>query len=144
MKIIDGFDKQIITALTKPNTTTPDYTQLSKILKKPKTTVYGRIKRLQEAGILTGFKPLIHTEENTVTAFMLIRVTNGTDVNKLAENLIKQKEITEINYVTGNWCMILKVQVTNNSKYFDFSTKIVKDFPEITDKLGMIAPKTLK
>jgi len=144
MKTIDAFDKQIILALSKKGAVSPDYAELGRRLKKPKTTVHSRIKRLQEQGILKGFKPIVYSEESTVTAFMMIGVKSGTDIDKLSKRLISQEDISEVHYVTGDWCMILKIEVASNAKYYDFSSKIVKNFPEITEKIGMLAPKSIK
>jgi len=84
--------------------------QLARRIGMSNPAVKERILRLEEAGILAGYRLELNPKElgYHVTAFIRVRPLPG-HLNKIAELAQAVPEVTECHRVTGEDCFILKV-----------------------------------
>ena len=84
--------------------------QLARRIGMSNPAVKERILRLEESGILAGYRLDLNPKElgYNVTAFVRIRPLPGR-LNKVAELAQTMPEVTECHRVTGEDCFILKV-----------------------------------
>lgn len=91
-------------------------------------TVFLRVKKLQETGVIKEFKAIINPSlvgKNT-TAIMLLKA-NPKLYKKVLQNLSKINEVCEIYDVTGAYYTILKIRAKNT-----------EDLSKVLDKIGSI------
>jgi Lrp/AsnC family transcriptional regulator, leucine-responsive regulatory protein len=95
--------------LLEKNPRTP-ISQLARRIGMSNPAVKERILRLEESGILAGYRLELNPDElgYHVTAFVRVRPLPG-HLNKIAELAKTIAEITECHRVTGEDCFILKV-----------------------------------
>ena len=86
----------------------------------PVTTVYSRIKRLEDTGIIKGYKPILDAGKlgRPTTAFVFASFTyrppgvdRDLDQRETAKKVAKFQEVQEIHIITGDWDFLIKVKV---------------------------------
>ena len=97
--------------------------QLARRIGMSSPAVKERLLRLQEAGILAGYRLDLSPKElgYNVTAFVRVRPLPG-HLNKVAELAQSTPEVTECHRVTGEDCFILKVflkEISNLDRVLD-------------------------
>jgi Lrp/AsnC family transcriptional regulator for asnA, asnC and gidA len=87
------------------------YAELGKKLFVSGGTVHVRIKKLQEAGIVTGYKLNVDFKKMgyDVIAFIGIYLEKSSLYDSVAKELQKIKEIVRLNYTTGNYSMFAEI-----------------------------------
>lgn len=87
---------------------------LGKIVGLTSPAVSERVKRLEEAGIITGYKAVVNPEKlnKIIKAFITVGLPGDKykDFLELAEN---RNSIIECHHITGDDCLVLKVIVKN-------------------------------
>ncbi|HZD13426.1 MAG TPA: Lrp/AsnC family transcriptional regulator [Candidatus Binatus sp.] len=91
-------------------------------------TVFVRVKKLQERGIIRGFKAIVDPKGvgKTVTAITLVRAMPRNFLGILDE-LEKMDEIYEIYDVTGQYSSILKIRAGSTD-----------ELSKVIDRIGMV------
>ena len=101
---------------------------LGKIVGLTSPAVSERVKRLEEAGIITGYKAIVNPEKlnKTIKAFITVGLPADKykDFIKLAEN---KNSIIECHHITGDDCLVLKVIVKN----MDELEKLIDDIKSL-------------
>ncbi|AOL17062.1 AsnC family transcriptional regulator [Sulfolobus sp. A20] len=121
---LDDIDKKILNILQQDSRI--PFSRLAKMLNLSEATIYVRIKRLKESGVIKGFYTEIDYDKIglSVVAFVLIKADP-----KRYENILKQlteiKEIYEIYDVTGEYYAMVKVRVPTR-----------EDLAKVLDKIG--------
>jgi len=86
----------------------------------PVTTVYSRIKRLEDTGIIKGYKPILDAGKlgRPTTAFVFASFTyrppgvdRDLDQRETAKKVAKFQEVQEVHIITGDWDFLIKVKV---------------------------------
>lgn len=76
-----------------------------------------RVKRLEDAGIISGYKANINYEKMGQTINALINVDMNIQQNEKFMEFIKtESSIVECHHVTGPYCKILKVRIRDISE----------------------------
>ncbi|AGT34190.1 transcriptional regulator [Thermococcus litoralis DSM 5473] len=121
--LLDEIDKEILRVLQK-NSRTP-LREISKRVGLAESTVYERIKKLKERGIIKKFTIILDPESLGfhLLAFILIKAKAGKYA-EVAEKLIAYPEIVEIYETTGDYDMILKIRTRSSEELNDFLDKI--------------------
>ena len=121
--LLDEIDKEILRVLQK-NSRTP-LREISKRVGLAESTVYERIKKLKERGIIKKFTIILNPESLGfhLLAFILIKAKAGKYA-EVAEKLISYPEIVEIYETTGDYDMILKIRTRSSEELNDFLDKI--------------------
>lgn len=93
--------------------------EISEEIDSPITTVYARIKRLENFGIVKGYKAVLNAEKlgKETTAFILASFSYripGTDrmlsQREIAKEVAKFSEVQEVHIITGDWDILIKIK----------------------------------
>ena len=93
--------------------------EISDRVGSPITTVYSRIKRLEDSGIIKGYKPVLDPEKmgRPTTAFILASFAYRTpgveeplDQRQIAKEVARLAEVQEVHIIAGDWDILIKVK----------------------------------
>ncbi len=106
----DQLDWQLITELQRDGRLS--YNQLGRLVHLSAPAVAERVRRLEEAGIITGYHARIDPARAglPLTAFVQMRCRLGSCLLKTA-TASELPEVTEVHKLSGSWCSMLKVRV---------------------------------
>lgn len=116
---LDDIDRKILTILQK-NSRTP-LREISKEVGLAESTVYERIKKLKEHGIIRRFTVILDPDALgfTLLAFILIKSKAGK-YSHVASELKKYHQIVEIYETTGDYDMLVKIRTKNSEELNEF------------------------
>jgi len=106
---LDKLDLQIIQEMMV--TAEISYADLGKKLFVSGGTIHVRIKKLQEAGIVTGTRLNVDLKQlgYDVIAFIGIYLEKSSLYDQVAKELYKIPQIVRLNYTTGNYSMFAEI-----------------------------------
>lgn len=112
---LDDVDKQILRKLQQD--ARASFKAIAKEIRVSEATIFVRVKKLIEKGVLKGFRAIVEprTLGKTLTAFILIRAQPKAYPAMLAA-LKKLEDVYEIYDVTGQYYSILKVRTGNTDE----------------------------
>ena len=96
--------------------------QIAKKINSPITTVFAKIKRMEELGIINQYRAILSPEKLSLgtAAFVLASVsytarTDGTPVSQrgVAEEIARFPEVQEVHIITGDWDLLVKLRGEN-------------------------------
>jgi len=109
---IDEKDKQLLSLLQK--NCKLSLRELSQITEMRETTIFARIKRLENSGIIKEYRAILDPKAigKNVLAFVLIKYdpSAGIKQKEVAEKIANLPEIQEVHIIAGDWDMIAKVR----------------------------------
>ena len=122
---MDSLDMQIIKNIEKEGRISHE--ELSKRLNLSRPAIHNRVNKLEEQGIISGYKATINWVElgYVTNALVSLRVrTSNYDnmLKKLIKLQIPNLVIEECHLVTGTWCIIMKIRCTT-----PFELKVLQD-----------------
>ena len=130
MHQLDEKDMEILKLLQKNCKITAK--QISKNIRSPITTVYSKMKRMEELGIIKEYKAILDARklDKGTTAFILVSFAYrpGSTERPLSQrNVAKQiamfPEVQEVHIITGGWDILIKVR----TDHVDTLGKLVMD-----------------
>ena len=93
--------------------------QIAKKITAPLTTVFAKIKRMEEQGMIRGYRAIVAAEKlgAGTSAFILASVSYSskkanTTVSQrtVAEEIAKFPEVQEVHIITGDWDLLVKLR----------------------------------
>lgn len=96
--------------------------QIARKIDSPITTVFAKTKRMEELGIIKGYKAILDPQglNNGTTAFILASVSYRTKNNEtlisqrdIANEIAKFPEIQEVHIITGDWDLLMKIKAAD-------------------------------
>ncbi|MCL2172640.1 MAG: Lrp/AsnC family transcriptional regulator [Nitrososphaerota archaeon] len=93
--------------------------QIAKKTNTPITTVFAKIKRMEDLGIIKQYRAIIAPEKLNLTtaAFILAAVSYGNKPDEtlitqrgVAEEIAKFFEVQEVHIITGDWDLLIKIR----------------------------------
>ena len=96
--------------------------QISKKVNSPITTVFAKIKRMEDLGIIKEYRAIVASEKLNVgtAAFILASVSYRTTVDgapvsqrAVAKEIAKFPEVQEVHIITGDWDLLVKLRAEN-------------------------------
>ena len=93
--------------------------EISRRIGSPITTVYARIKRLEEQGVIKAYKAILDAEKlgRGTTAFILASfryrmpgIEKTLSQRDIAREVAKFPEVQEVHIITGDWDILIKVK----------------------------------
>jgi len=109
---IDEKDKQLLSLLQK--NCKLSLRELSQITEMRETTIFARIKRLENSGIIKEYRAILDPKSigKNVLSFILIKYdpSVGIKQREVAEKIANLPEIQEVHIIAGDWDMIAKVR----------------------------------
>lgn len=128
---LDNIDRGILRFLQKDARMA--YTSIADKLGVSSGTIHQRIHRLEEAGILLGTTIRVDPKALGLTVNVLIGIhfRGAHDHEKVIDQLKSWSEVTEINYTTGSYGLIIKVTTQDIDSFHKFLTKKLQTVKEI-------------
>jgi len=96
--------------------------QVAKKINAPITTVFAKIKRMEELGIIKEYRAIVAPEKlgSGTAAFILASVSyrakaDDTPVSQrtVSEEISKFPEVQEVHIITGDWDLLIKLRAEN-------------------------------
>ena len=117
--MLDKIDSLILEALQTDSAR--KIHELARELRLPRSTVYHRIKKLETAGVIVGYKAVVDAAKlgRPVTVFVNI-VTTGHSQKEVAKHLAMLGVVEEMFVVTGPHDLIAKVRLQDNAELGKF------------------------
>jgi len=93
--------------------------QIAKKVGAPLTTIFAKMKRMEEQGIIKGYHAVVAAEKLNAgtSAFILASVSyrsmaDGAPVSQrtVAEEIAKFAEVQEVHIITGDWDLLVKLR----------------------------------
>ncbi|RLF88153.1 Lrp/AsnC family transcriptional regulator [Thermococci archaeon] len=120
---LDEVDKKIL-AILQRNSRTP-LREISKRVGLAESTIYERIKKLKDNGVIQKFTVILNPESLgfTMLSFILIKSKAGMYA-RVAREIMKYPEIVEIYETTGNYDMVVKIRTRNSDELNVFLDRV--------------------
>lgn len=125
MKELDEKERELLNLLQDGNLCVPRTTQLAHKLKIPTTTLHSKLKKLEQNGIIKGYKAEIDSKKigKNMIIFAVVKVNyEKVFYSKAAQEdfgskLAKIPEILEVHSCSGDWDYLIKVKVKDQDEY---------------------------
>ncbi|MEU7034389.1 Lrp/AsnC family transcriptional regulator [Streptomyces sp. NPDC046237] len=126
----DATDWRILDALQAQGRAS--FTELARAVSMSASAVTERVRRLEEAGVITGYTAVIDQERLglPILAFVRLRYPTG-NYKPFHDLLASTPEILEAHHVTGDDCFVLKV-----------AARSMRHLEEISGKVGTLGSVT--
>jgi Lrp/AsnC family leucine-responsive transcriptional regulator len=110
---MDFLDLQIIKNMEKEGRISHE--ELSKRLNLSRPAIHNRVAKLEDQGIIAGYKAVIDWTKLGYTTYAIISLRVRTDdydrlLKQLKNLIIPDLVIEECHIVTGTWCILMKVR----------------------------------
>ncbi len=102
VRMVDDLDLRILSLLQK--NARLSYREIARVLKVAVGTVYNRIKRMEEEGVIKGFAPLLDYERLGFGLTAVIGVkANGRKIIEIEHELAKEDSVLLVYDITGEY-----------------------------------------
>ena len=117
MSSLDEWDVEILRLLQEDAKLSAK--EVSHRIDRPTTTVYSRIKRLENLGFIRGYNALLDASKlgRPTTAFILASFTyrmpgveRPLDQRLIAKEVARFQEVQEVHIIAGDWDILIKVK----------------------------------
>lgn len=121
--IVDSVDRALLAELQRDGR--QSLAELARTVHMSGSAVAERVRRLEEAGVIAGYRALVDPERlgYGILAFLRLRYPSSV-YGPLHELLAETPEVVEAHHVTGDDCFILKVVATSMRHLEQVSGKI--------------------
>jgi len=135
---LDDMDFKIIEILKRNGRAS--YREIAEKLGVGIATVYKRIKRLENLGVIKGYTAIIDEAKlgKTITGYVGLEI-RPADTSKVLEELLKMEEVVEVATVTGAFDILVKVRVKSLDELWSFTHVKTLRIKEILKATTMIA-----
>jgi len=139
---LDEVDEGIIEHLMQNSRAT--FVEIGKALSVSDATVYNRVKRLMEMGVIKRFTIEVNEAAmgKMVSGFILVNVKPGA-VRSVSSELAKIKMVSEVHEVHGREDLVVKVRAKNLVRLRSLILK-VRRIPDVVQTVFMPVFKTWK
>ncbi|URM92201.1 Lrp/AsnC family transcriptional regulator [Streptomyces sp. MRC013] len=126
----DATDWRILRALQADGRAS--FADLARAVSMSASAVTERVRRLEEAGVITGYTAVVDREALglPVLAFVRLRSPHG-DYEPFHDLLEATPEVLEAHHVTGDDCFVLKV-----------AARSMRHLEEVSGRIGALGPVT--
>jgi DNA-binding Lrp family transcriptional regulator len=121
--------------------------EIAKKLNMKPTSVYNRIKKLEENGFIKRYSAILSREKlgYGVLGIVLVSYKKGElSQRTLAEKLSKFSQVQDVFIVSGEWDLVLKVIEKDVNSLGEFLTEKLRKIPEIDKTQTMIVLNEVK
>ena len=118
---LDEKDLAILTIIQENSKLTAN--QIAKKINTPITTVFAKIKRMEEMGVIRQYRAILSAEKLNLgtAAFILASVSynakneDQTPISQrqVAEEIARFAEVQEVHIITGDWDILVKLRAEN-------------------------------
>jgi Lrp/AsnC family leucine-responsive transcriptional regulator len=148
---LDAKDLAILTLIQENSKLTAK--QIAKKINAPITTVFAKTKRMEELGIINGYRAIVTPEKlNAGTAaFILASVSyraKGDDApvsqRTVAEEIARFPEVQEVHIITGDWDLLVKLRAESVDAVGKFVVDKLRLIKGLEKTLTCMVFKTVK
>lgn len=136
---VDEIDQKILGFLVK-NARMP-FLEIARECGVSGAAIHQRIKKLENAGVITGSRLLVKPEALglQVCVFICVSLSEANAYPKVIEALKKIPEVVECHFVTGKCALLLKVYCFDNDHLINVLVKTIQNIPYIQSTETMIS-----
>ena len=137
-KLLDSTGWKILVALQENGRLA--YADLAKMVNLTPPAVAERVRKLEEAGLITGYHAAVNSEPLGGAMTVLIQVHMATEREKLFRQVVvDMPEVLECYNVTGDVSFILRAAVSSTSHLNDLLTRLMR-FGQTSTQLVLSMP----
>lgn len=138
--ILDRTDWRLLAELQRDGRST--YAELARAVAMSPSAVAERVRRLEEAGVIAGYRAAVDPERVglTVMAFVRLRYPTG-NYRPFHALLDHTPEIVEAHHVTGEDCFVLKV-LARSMRHLEEVTGRISGLGSVTTSVVYSSPLT--
>jgi len=124
---IDERDREILRILQED--ANRSYREIGRELGCPVTTVYSRVKKLEETGVIKAYKTVLDASRVGLptTAFILVRVKfrepgarEPYDFHRIASEISRLHGVQELHMMAGEWDFLVKIRARDSGEVGGF------------------------
>ncbi|HIH11293.1 TPA: Lrp/AsnC family transcriptional regulator [Candidatus Woesearchaeota archaeon] len=108
---------------------TPQIAQIARKIKQPSTTIHYNIKKLEQEGVVKTYKAVFDSRkiEKGFCTYVLLSLSPDEygDPERVGKELARHPEVECIDVCTGDWELVLKIQVKDQDEYFAFVKRVL-------------------
>jgi Lrp/AsnC family leucine-responsive transcriptional regulator len=136
--ILDRTDWRLLAELQRDGRST--YAELARVVAMSPSAVAERVRRLEEAGVIAGYRATVDPERVglTVMAFVRLRYPTG-NYRPFHALLDSTPEIVEAHHVTGEDCFVLKV-LARSMRHLEEVTGRISGLGSVTTSVVYSSP----
>ncbi len=122
-------------------------------IESPITTVYSRIKRLEDAGVIRSYKTLVDASKlgRPTTAFIFVSFNyrppgeeKDLDQREIAKRVARFPDVQEVHIITGDWDFLIKVRERDVAAVGSFVVDKLRTVPGISKTLTCMVFDSVK
>lgn len=143
---LDKFDQSILSELARDGRIS--ITDLAKRIGLSKSPTQARLRRLEESGIIIGYRALLDPIRLGLdhVAFVEVRLSDTREAALTAFNqaVAKVPEIEQAHMIAGNFDYLLKVRSRDMAEYRKFLGEVVSTLPHVANTSTYVAMEAVK
>jgi Lrp/AsnC family leucine-responsive transcriptional regulator len=142
----DSYDNRILTVLSEDGRIS--ITDLAQKIGLSKTPTQARVRRLEEEGVITGYRALIDPIRLGLdhVAFVEVRLTDTREAALAAFNAAVRKiaEIEQVHLIAGNFDYLMKVRTRSMTDYRIVLAEKISTLPHVAGTSTYVAMQAVK
>ncbi len=116
------------------------YAELGRRVGLSSPAVMERVRRLEEAGIIEGYRTVVNLENVGLPILAFVRVANAGNREKQLQEVVKtMPEVLEAHHVIGNDCFFIKVAVPT-VKHLERILGALGEYSQTTTSIVLSSP----
>ncbi|MCK5541226.1 MAG: Lrp/AsnC family transcriptional regulator [Desulfobacterales bacterium] len=141
---MDGTDRTILQILQK-KARIPNVDVARKIKMAP-SAVLGRIKKLEDRGIIDGYEVRLNPDHfnQSMVAFIQIKLKNATIIQNTCKALTDIKQVQEVHHLAGEDCIMIKLRTSEPKELEKLLRQKINIIENILSTKTFIALSTYK
>lgn len=143
---IDSFDRKILQAIASDGRIT--VTDLAKKIGLSKTPCQIRLKRLEETGVITGYRALLDPVKLGLDhiAFVEVKLNDTRDsaLREFNTEVTRIAEIEQCHMIAGSYDYLLKVRAQNMSDYRRILGEVISALPHVANTSTFVSMEAVK
>ena len=143
---MDRFDQAILTVLAEDGRIS--ITDLAKKIGLSKSPTQARLRRLEVAGVILGYRALLDPIRLGLdhVAFVEVRLSDTREVALKAFNaaVLKVPEIEQVHMIAGSFDYLLKVRTRDMAAYRAFLGETITTLPYVSNTSTYVAMEAVK
>lgn len=143
---MDRFDAAILTVLAEDGRIS--ITDLAKRIGLSKSPTQARLRRLEVAGVILGYRALLDPIRLGLdhVAFVEVRLNDTREVALKAFNaaVLKVPEIEQVHMIAGSFDYLLKVRTRDMAAYRNFLGETITTLPYVSNTSTYVAMEAVK
>jgi len=128
---VDATDRKILSLLVKD--ARKPFLEIARECGVSGAAIHQRVKRLENAGIITGSRLLVKPEALglQICAFIQISLSEANKYAVVIEALNKIPEVVECHFITGRYALLVKMYCLSNEHLMDLVINKLQQIPHI-------------